>query len=329
MVDMGEGNGSPTSSALVRVPSRAVQPSWGRVLATTVRLSAVRRWRPAAAVLAAALTVVAALWLSGVLTGSAAPAARSAPAGRTGTGDASGPGPAAAFRSRAAAWIAAQVSTSVVIACYPAMCTALQVQGVTPGQLMPLRSASASPVGAEVLVTSSSGPDSVSRQYAPALVASFGSGGARIEVRATEPGGPAAYQAALRADLAARGSAGAQLLRNRNIQFTAREARQLRAGEVDSRLLATLAVLGGQHAFRVTAFGDAAPGVPLLFRGVTIAGRGNGAADLAAIAALAQAQVAPYRPARVTLVPPAAGRTAVIIGFAAPSPLGLLTPALR
>jgi hypothetical protein len=327
---MGESNGSPTSSALVRVPSRPVQPSWGRVLATTVRLSAVRRWRPAAAVLAMALTVVAALWLSGVLTGSAAPAARSALAGRTGAGGASGPGPADATWSRAAAWIAAQVSTGAVIACYPAMCTALQAQGVTPGQLMPLRSASASPVGADVLVTSASlGPNPVIRQYAPALVASFGSGAARIEVRATEPGGPAAYQAALRADLAARRSAGAQLLRNRNIWFTAREAGQLRAGEVDSRLLATLAVLGGQHAFRVTAFLDAAPGAPLLFRGVAIAGRANGAADLAAIAALARAQAPPYLPARVTLVHPAAGRAALIIGFAAPSPLGLLTPTLR
>ena len=104
--------------------------------------------------------------------------------------------------------MAAQVSGDVIVACYPDMCAALQAQGVSAGLLMPLRSGAASPPGASVLVTYPSVRGQLADEDAPALVASFGSGGTRIEVRAVEPGGAAAYQSALRADLAARRSAG-------------------------------------------------------------------------------------------------------------------------
>ena len=309
------------------------EPSWAGVLATTIKLSAARRWRPVGLVLVLALAVGALLWFTGTLGGTASPAARisspgNTPAGGTRASGASSPDAAAAARSGAAAWIAGQVSASAVIACHPDMCAALQAQGVTAGRLMPLPTAAASPAGASVLVTSPPAASRPDDQYAPALLASFGSGETRIEVRAAEPGGPAAYQADLRADLAARRSAGSQLLRNRRIQFTAQDAAPLRAGDVDSRLLATLAALASQHTFRVTAFGDAAPGAPVLFRAVTITEAGRaGTAALAATAALARAQAPPYLPAHVTLARLAAGQTALIIEFAAPSPLGLLAAA--
>ena len=208
-----------------------------------------------------------------------------------------------------------------MVACYPRMCAALQEQGVAAGRLMPLRPAAASPLGASVLVTSRSAGGQLASQYAPALIASFGSGASRIEVRAVESGGISAYRAALRADLAARRAAGSQLLRNSHIRFTARGAAQLRASEVDTRLLATLAALASQYSFRVTAFGDAAPGAPLLFRGVTVTGIGHG---LAAALAMVRAQNPPYLPARSAI----AGQGGLSIEFAAPSPLGLLSPVL-
>jgi len=231
----------------------------------------------------------------------------------------------AAARSQAAAWVAAQVSGDAIVACYPDMCAALQAQGVSAGRLMPLRSGAASPLGASVLVTSPSVRGQLADEDAPALVASFGSGGTRIEVRAVEPGG-AAYQSALRADLAVRRSAGSELARNWHIHFTTQEVAQLRAGEVDSRLLATLAALASQYSFRVTAFGDASPGAQVLLRGVTItsAARGNKAVGLAAPLALVRAQNPPYLPAHATIV----GQAVLTIEFAAPSPLGLLTPVL-
>jgi hypothetical protein len=298
-------------------------PSWGRVLATTVKLSAVRRWRLATLVLALMLVAAAVLRFTGVL------AATAVPAGGTGTKGTSSLDAAAAARSQAAAWVASQVSGSAIIACYPDMCAALQAQGVTAGRLMPLRTAAASPLGAAVMVTSPSVRSQFAEEYAPALIASFGSGDTRIDVRATESGGAAAYQAALRADLAARISAGSQLLRNSRIQFTAPEAGQLRAGEVDSRLLATLAALASQHSFRVTAFSDTSPGAQVLFREVTITSEGrNGTADLTAALAIVRAQAPPYLPAQAG-IQPASGQAALSIEFAAPSPLGLLTAVIR
>ena len=269
----------------VRRPARQAEPSWGRVLVNTVRLAVLRwlravglrrrgsgsrRWRLATLVLALGGVAVTVLWLAGGLAGTPSRPARVPAAG-------AGPLSAAAgAQGQAAAWIAGQVSGNAIVACDPGMCAALQEQGVAAGRLMPLRSAAASPRGAGVLVTSPSAVGQLAGRYAPALIASFGSGGNRVEVRAVEPGGAPAYRAALRADLAARRAAGSQLLQNSHIRFTGPGAAQLRAGEVDARLLATLAALASQFSFRVTAFGDAAPGAPVLFREVAITGIGRG-----------------------------------------------------
>jgi hypothetical protein len=274
-----------------------------------------RRWRFAALVLALAGAAVTSLWLAGSLTSAPSRALRVPTAGAGPSSVASG------AQARAAAWIAGQVSGNVIVACDPSMCAALQEQGVAAGRLMPLRSAAASPRGAGVLVASPLAGGQLAGRYAPALIASFGSGGNRIEVRAVEPGGAVAYRAALRADLAARKAAGSQLLRNSHIRFTGPGAAQLRAGQVDTRLLATMAVLASQYSFRVTAFGDAAPGAPVLFRQVAITGIGHGRP---AALAMVRAQNPPYLPAHAGIV----GQTGLSIEFAAPSPLGLLSPVL-
>ena len=154
-----------------------------------------------------------------------------------------------------------------------------------------------------------------------------GSAGTRGPDRATSPGGAASYQAALAADVAARRSAGAQLLRSRRFEVSAQVAGQLQAGQVDSRLLVMLTLLASQRSWRVIAFGDASPGVPLAqapFRQVIVTGAG-GAAGLNAAVALLRAQQAPYQPAQVTTVQLAGGQTGLRIDFATPSPLGLLT----
>ncbi len=353
----------------VSAPAPA-EPTWGQVLATTIKLWVLRRlrsvgfgrqrasrrrsqnwfrwrpahlrkltdrrWRLAALVLALAVSAVAALQFTSVFTGTASPAARAPSLGNPSTGSAGHIGnhgtssvtAVAAAQAEAAAWIADQVSSNAMVACYPVMCAALQTHRVDAGRLVPLRPGVGNPLGASIMVTSTSTRSQLIDKYAPALIASFGSGDARIDVRATEPGGAAAYESALRADLAARRSAGSQLLRNWRIQFTARDATQLRAGEVDSRLLATLAALASQYPFRVTAFGDASPGAQVLFREVTITSGGDGAARLAGALAMVRAQHPPYLPAHVTIIHSAIGQVALSIEFAAPSPLGLLTTVL-
>jgi hypothetical protein len=298
------------------------EPSWVRVLATTIRLSVLRapagrRWRLAGLGVVAVVVAAAAAGFAGVFTG--AVPARAPAAGRS---------PATAARAAAAAWIATQVGSDAMVACDPGMCAALADRGVTPGRLVLLRRpGGVRGLGPGIIVAAASIPGGLARQYAPALIAGFGAGRARIDVRATVPHGAAAYAAALRADLAARRSAGSQLLRNERLRFTARAAAQLRTGQVDSRLLVTLAAMSARYALRVTAFGDASPGAPVLFRDIVVT-RGGGAAGLAAVRGMANAQGSPYLPARTAIIRSAAGPAALRIQFAAPSPLGLLTQVL-
>jgi hypothetical protein len=309
-------------------PERA-EPSWGRVLATTVRLSVSwrlralgagqpRSWsRLAALALVLVAAAAAALWGTGALTGQAGPPRRAArPAAA-----------AAVVRAQAAAWVAGQVSTDAMVACDPGMCAALAERGVPSGRLVELtRPAAIGRLGAGIIVAAAPVPGPLAVAYAPALIASFGSGAARIDVRRTVPGGAAAYTAAVRADAAARRSAGSQLLQNGRLTFTARAAAQVRAGHVDARLLVTLAALSSRYAFRVARFGDASPGAPVLFREVDITpgGRGGGPGELAGALNLVNEQGPPYLPAHAATSYPAA----LHIEFAAPSPLGLLTQVL-
>jgi hypothetical protein len=293
-----------------------------------LRQVSVRRWWTIAVVAAAAVVTVAALAVSGVFAGTTAPAARarsaSTPSPPKVVAPRTAPQPSPA-QMAAAVWIAGQLSSGAIIACHPAMCAALQAQGVPAGRLMPLTPRAPDPRGAAVVVTSAPGATALIEAYAPAVIASFGPAADPIDVRAAEPGGAAAYQAALRADLAARVSAGSQLLRNHRIQFTAQDAAQLRAGQVDTRLLATLAALASQYSFSVIAFGDASPGVAVLYRGVTISGTSQ---HIAGALALVKAQVPPYLPAQDSMAQTAVGPAALSIEFAAPSPLGLLTAVL-
>jgi hypothetical protein len=353
---------APGPAPVVRA-ARA-EPSWGRVLLTTVELWLSRRLRRAGflrgqvpgrrsgnrvglrsdrprtarswrfkklalAVVALVTVALGALQLAGAFPTAAARAARPSVSGDPATPSAS-PRPAAAAQSQAAAWIARQVSSAAIIGCYPALCASLQSQGVSASRLVPLGSQMTGLLGADVVATLPSADMKVVGQYAPALIASFGSGASRIEIRAVAAGGAGAYQSALRADLQARKSAGSQLLRNPRLRFAAVDASRLAAGEVDSRLLATLAALSSQFTLRVTAFGDSSPGAPLLFREVTIAsdGDGNGAARLAAALALVNAQETPYLPAHSAIARLGAGQPVLLIEFASPSPLGLLTTVL-
>jgi hypothetical protein len=335
--------------------ARPTAPSWGPVLATTVRLWAARRrqrlrrsrrtWLVAICVLAvAAVAVIAGVQLTGTSSGRAARVPASGRAGqstvpRGGSARLSGAAAAAraqaaaaraqaaAVRAQAAAWIAGQVGGDETIACDPSLCTALRAHGVASSRLLSLPPSASGAPGAGIVAASGSAHAWLSAD-APTLLASVGSGASRIEVRAVYPGGAAAYQAALRSDLAARRSAGAQLMHSRRIEVSAQGASQLAAGQVDTRLLVMLAVLAAQHSWRVIAFGDASPGVPLTeapYRQVIIAADGGrGTAGLTAALAFLRAQRGLYQPAQVTTVRLAGGQPGLRIDFAAPSPLGLL-----
>jgi hypothetical protein len=243
-------------------------------------------------------------------------------------------GPSAIAGQEAAAWVAGQVSRSAVVSFDPAMCSELETRGVPAGDLLMLGPGSPradGPLGSDVVVATRAVRGEFGSRladvYAPVVLAAFGSGAARVEIRAVAPGGAAAYRDALAADLAARRQAGAQLLRNPDISASASARGPLSDGSVDSRLLVTLAVLAGlrlTHQIRIISFGEPDPGasagVPL--RTAEIAGPAS-----QALLAFLRAQQAPYLAAVIRPIRLDGGQAAVRIGFASPSPLGLLATA--
>jgi len=247
-------------------------------------------------------------------------------------------GDAAAVRTRAAAWVASQVSRDAIVACDPAMCSALLAQGITSGNLLELGPATPDPLGSDVVVATAAVRSQfggrLASVYAPGILASFGSGSLRIDVRAVAPDGAAAYQAALAGDLAARRAVGRELLGNPHLRVSPAAGAALRAGQVDSRLLTTLAVLAAATPastglVQVSAFGDSGPGasagMPLRSAQITVPSRAS-LGRLRAMIAFVRAQRPPYLPARALITPGAGGSPVLSIGFSAPSPAGLLHP---
>ena len=140
------------------------------------------------------------------------------------------------------------------MSCDPVMCLALRDGGFPASSLMPLGSAAADPLGSSVIVETAAlrnqfGPRLAS-VYAPVVIASFGSGAARVDVRAYAAGSASDYRAALAADAAARRAAGRRLLGSPHIAAAAAARRELAAGRVDSRLLITLATLAAGQDVR-------------------------------------------------------------------------------
>jgi hypothetical protein len=243
---------------------------------------------------------------------------------------------ASADRRRAARWIVVQVSFSATVACDPAMCSALQAAGFPSGNLLVLNSAAGDPLGSAIVVsTDAIRSEFASRLvsvYAPAIIASFGSGTARVDVRVTAADGSRAYLAALQADRLARQASGQQLLGNQHLVVSAAARGPLAAGEVDSRLLSTLAVLAGAAhlSVEVLSFGDAgpgaSPGIPMRTAVIAVHAYGKPPASaqyLQSALSFLRAQEAPFRAASMTLAR-ASGQPVLRIQFAAPSPLGLL-----
>ena len=275
--------------------------------------------------LAVAILALVAVQLAGVLS---KPGSRGEPAAHAGSSGASSLSAAAAARDQAAVWVAQQAGSATIIACDPLVCSALLGDGIPAGRLLPLQSTGASPFGADVIIASPSvrseyGSDLTSL-YAPTVIASFGSGATRVDVRAIAPQGGAAYRAADGPDLADRKAAGAQLLRNPRFHATVPAARQITAGQVDARLLVTLASLVSQRTVSVGSFGDTGPGAPVEFRQVTITSPGGRDAALSADLDQVRTQRAPYLPDSATIVHPG-GPNVLRIEFGAPSPQGLLS----
>jgi hypothetical protein len=202
------------------------------------------------------------------------------------------------------------------------MCAALAQRGIPAGNLLVLGPGAGDPLGSAVVVETAAVRNMFGSRlagvYAPAVLASFGTGATRIDVRIVAPDGTAAYRRALAADIRARSSAGAQLLRDPRITVTPSARAALAAGQVDARLLITLAALAATEPVRVDEFGGRGPGESpgLALRTAEIAAP---AAAARRMLAFVRAQRSPYLATRAELT-----GSVLTIEFGAPAPLGML-----
>jgi serine/threonine protein kinase len=235
----------------------------------------------------------------------------------------------AAARTQAITWILQQVSRATVVSCDPQVCIDLAHRGfLNTETLLP---GSTDPLGSTLVVATAAiraqFGSRLASVYAPAVLASFGSGTAKIEIRWNFPSGTSAYDHALGPDRQARKTQDAQLLHNSHLTVSATARAQLLSGDIDPRLPMLLAAMTQKYPVRIVDFGDQSPGggPASLLRSMDLATHVN-AAHLAAPAyiswmqGLANAQWA-YLPASSKLVTLPAGQTVLRIEFDAPSPL--------
>jgi hypothetical protein len=240
----------------------------------------------------------------------------------------------AAARDDAAAWVARQVSRGITVSCDPVMCAALEARGFPSRDLLMLGPVSLDPRHSAVVVETAAVRalfgTSLDMAWAPAVLASFGSGSVGITVRVIASRGAFAYQTALAADLADRKSAGARLLTDRRITVPVSARGQLTAGLVDLRLLSALTALSRHQPVGLVGFGNVGPGagagVPLRYADLSETGQATHAAFVRSVRAYLSGLNARFRPVRTVPVVLPDGQAVLRVEFTAPSPLGVSGP---
>jgi hypothetical protein len=241
---------------------------------------------------------------------------------------------AAAAHMAAAAWIAAQVSTDAIVSCDPQMCRVLAAHRIPAGRLQPLGGSNSAPLGSDLIVSTAAVRSEFGAQlasvYAPAVLASFGTGSAKTAVRVVAPDGGLAYRRGLRADVAARATAGSLLLDNPGLRSSDAARPALAAGRVDSRLLSVFAALATMYRVQVVDFAAPAPGasagMPLRTADIAPAGPGtrHDSNVMAAMARYLRNQQATFQPEHITVVRLASGQRVLRVEYGAPSPFNVL-----
>ncbi len=201
--------------------------------------------------------------------------------------------------------------------------------------MLVLGPSAADPLGADIVVGTpalrSQFGSRLALVYAPSVLASFGRGPARIDIRVVAPDGAAAYREAFTQDLENRQHYGDILLSNSKITVSPEAKPDVVSGLVDPRLLAMLPVLATQHPIQILGFFDRAPGagegIPL--SGVELAGSDSASGLSAAsyeswLLGFLHSQRAPYLATSITKAI-TRGREEVFVRFSRPSPIGLLS----
>jgi hypothetical protein len=283
------------------------------------------RWR-VAAVLAAVLLMAGLGGAALALAQQGTPPAR--PADRQ-QGNSPPASNEAEVRSQAVTWILHQVSRATFVACDPVVCNDL-ARGGFPN-LLTISPQSNDPLVAQLVVSTAAVRaqlrDRLASVWAPAIIAAFGSGNDRIEIRLEFPGGATGYRDVAGKYLHARKTLDALLLTNGGITFSAKARAQLRSGEIDPRLPELLSIMVHRHPVQVAGFVDQSPGggPASLLRSMDLA-TADPPAHLTSssyidwMQSFIKAQRTKYR-AALSLVNLPTGQVVMRIWFRAPSPL--------
>jgi serine/threonine protein kinase len=243
-----------------------------------------------------------------------------------------GPAAKAVAGTGAITWILQQVSRAAIVSCDPQVCTDLARRGFPAAKLLTLGPGSTDPLRSDLLVDTAAIRAQFGARlasvFAPAIIASFGSGNARIDIRLVFPGGTARYRTVQQAALSARKAVDAHLLANSEITVSATARAQLLSGDIDPRLALLLVAMAANYPVSIVDFVNQSPGggPASLLRSMDLA-----TADTAAhltratylgwMQAFTEAPTAQYLPAWVQQVTLRTGQSVLRIGYAAPSPL--------
>jgi hypothetical protein len=229
-----------------------------------------------------------------------------------------------------------QIAPGTYVACDANTCPVLTARGFPTYQEVQLGPSSQSLSNASMVVVT---PElrtyftvvntSLCADITPVILASFG----QVSIQVIDTAGAVAYKAALAQDVQGRIKLGQQLLNSGRVSASPAAESELAGGQVDSRLLLALEAVASHQPIAVLAFSDSGPGasqgIPLRLVDLATTDPASGMTASAYVQSLGQllnahSSFPAYTRARPVRL--SDGQTAVQIEYAAPSPLGLLTP---
>jgi len=312
----GNGDG-PVSARPAAAEPQAAQRNGGR-----------RRWRWAAAVMVPVLLAAGVIGVAVSLARHSTPPARPA-----------GPQPGvnppgsneAAVRNEAVTWIVHQVSRAELVACDAQVYADLLRRRFPAADLLTIGPQSKDPLGAGLVVSTAAVRAQLRNRlaavWAPVLIAAFGSGNARIEIRQEFPGGAAGYNKVRQSYARARKTEDALLLTNRSVKLSVTAKADIRSGNIDPRLPVLIAAMAHLHPLRIVDFVDQSPGggPASLLRSMDLAtanppGHLSRSAYINWMRSFIRVQRSLYHP-EVSLVTLPGGQAVLRIGYGAPSQL--------
>jgi hypothetical protein len=234
-----------------------------------------------------------------------------------------------------AAWVDGQIDPATVVSCDPAMCAALIAHDYPSKNVRELSSPAALKTSGVVVVTPVALQlfgSSLVTAWAPAALATFGSGSSTVSVRIVAPDGATAYERAAREDQAVRASSEASLVGTKSITVKGAAARELNSGQVDGRLFEALVAAAVDQPIDIVDFGNAgsgaSAGVPFRYADLAASNPAAGPSGPAYLQMLriSMGRSPGPRPARTQLLTLPGGQQVVRVEYLAPGQFGVLNP---